>query len=431
MRITSIRCQALIGRSKAAASCDTAQDNAVVRVVADNGLEGIGEVEANPWVIKACIEAPGTHSFDRSLAELLVGRDASDPVGLWDYLYERTILTGRRGAGICALGAVDVALWDLLGKALRRPVWQILGERMKDLKPRAPFPVFPYASVLPVGDTLGAFRNSMLAKARWACGQGFRAVKLEIMVNGPYAVNGLREDDGAIVELVRLGREALGPKVGLMVDVGYCWKDWRQAARVLRQVEDCNLMFLETPLPPDDLEGYARLAKATSIPLAAGELLQTRFEFEELIERGKVPVVQPDVGRVGGLTEAMRVVEMAAARGLSVVPHCWRSGLGIAATAHLAAASGHCSYVEYLPVELSESPLRKRMLKRELVYSRGRLRLNGSPGLGVELSERCLAMRADPAGGVAEAPRVWLPTWRPHTRPGFGVGRSASKWDSA
>jgi L-alanine-DL-glutamate epimerase-like enolase superfamily enzyme len=121
---------------------------------------------------------------------------------------------------------------------------------------------------------------------------------------------------------------------------------------------------VETPLPSDDLDGYARLSDATSVRIAAGEWLNTRFEFADLMDRGKVDVVQPDVGRVGGLTEAVRVVEMAFDRGKLVVPHCWKTGIGVAATAHLAVASLNCRFIEFLPPALAESPLRRDTLLR-------------------------------------------------------------------
>ena len=257
---------------------------------------------------------------------------------------------GRRGAGICALGAVDIALWDLLGKHERQPIWHLLGEFF-GARGTPQTVLTPYASLLPVGSTLREYRDSMLSKARWVRENGFKAVKLEVMIKGPFAVNGLTCDDDAIVELVRLGREAVGPDMVLMVDVGYCWKQWEEAAAVLRRMEPYNLYFIETPLPSDDLAGYAQLRQNTSIPLAAGELLQTRFEFEDLMDRGRIQVVQPDVGRVGGITEMVRVIRMAEERGLTVVPHCWNSGIGIAATAQVAAYTGACPFVEFPPVK--------------------------------------------------------------------------------
>jgi L-rhamnonate dehydratase len=308
-----------------------------------------------------------------------VGQNPTEPMALWDRLYKFTAMTGRRGAGICALGALDMAIWDLYGKATGRPIWQLLGGAQKEF-------VTPYASLLPSGATLEDYRRSLLEKACWARDFGFRAAKMEICIKGPYAHNLLREGDDAIVELVGLCREAVGPEMTMMVDVAYAWSDWKEALRVMRRIEPFDIFFLETPLPSDDLEGYARLANATSIRIAAGEWLTTRFEFAELMDRGNIDVAQPDIGRVGGITEAIRVAQMAQDRGKLIVPHCWKTGIGAAATAHFAAATSNCRFIEFLPPSVAESALRRDLVQEELQIADGKLDLPRRPGLGIELN---------------------------------------------
>ena len=173
-------------------------------------------------------------------------------------------------------------------------------------------------------------------------------------------------------------------------DVAYAWPDAATALRVIERLAPYRIEFIETPIDIDDLEGYASLHARSPIPVAAGEWQTTRFEFLELADRGLVDVPQPDVGRVGGLTEALRVCRIAADRGRAVVPHCWKTGLGIAAAAHLAAATGQCPYVEFLPIELAESPLRRELLVEDLRVVDGRLELPEGPGLGVELDRDAL-----------------------------------------
>ena len=380
MYIDRVDCDVLVVQDFDAEYCDTAQDDVVVRVSTNTGLVGIGEVESNPWVIKALIESPSSNAYTRSLRDLLLNEDPSDPEAVWDRLYRQSFLVGRRGAGICALGALDMAIWDLCGKATGQPIWRLLDGRTE----RAT--VVPYASLLPTGRTLPQYRESLLAKARWAAAAGYRAVKLEILIQGPFAQYGLQQSNDAIVELVAAGRAEVGPEVDLMVDVGYCWEDWQEAAQVMRRLEKYNLFFLETPLMPDDLDGYARLAQATGIPIAAGELLQTRFEFVELMDRGHVDIVQPDVGRVGGVTEAARVVTLARERGKLVVPHCWRSGIGIAASMHVATIAPNCPYFEFLPAVASESALRRDLVENDPVLVDGYLPVPSLPGLGVKLN---------------------------------------------
>src|SRR5262249_3286724 len=155
-----------------------------------------------------------------------------------------------------------------------------------------------------------------------------RAAKLEVCINGPYSHNGLQESDDAIVSLVALCRQSVGPDLVLMVDVAYAWPDARAALDVLERLAPSHLAFFEHPIDIDDLEGYAFLHDRSPIPIAAGEWQNTHFEFLDLADRGRVDVLQPDVGRVGGFTEALQVCRIAADRGRLVVPHCWKSGIG-------------------------------------------------------------------------------------------------------
>jgi len=185
-------------------------------------------------------------------------------------------------------------------------------------------------------------------------------------------------------------RRAVGPDFTLMVDVQYAFADADACLAAIRDWVDFNLFFIETPLPADDLAGYARVATEQPIPIAAGEWLATRFEFLDLMDRGKVHVVQPDMGRVGGLTEAKRVFDLAAQRGLTVVPHLWKTGISIAAAAHMAATAPHCAFIEFLSAELCESALRKELVTDELQMVDGVIPLPELPGLGVELNRDAL-----------------------------------------
>ena len=205
-------------------------------------------------------------------------------------------------------------------------------------------------------------------------------------VKGPYAHNGLQESDEVIVEIVGACRDAVGPDFVMMVDVCYCWQDREEALDVLKRLAIFDLFFVETPLQLDDVEGYAYLHENSGIRIAAGELQNTRFEFLDLMDRGKIDVAQPDVGRVGGLTEARRVAALAAERRRLVVPHCWKTGIGIAASAHLSAVTPHCPYIEFLPAQLSESALRREVVAEELEMIDGQIPLPQKPGLGVELN---------------------------------------------
>lgn len=383
MKITEIECMVLLAQGYRSEACDSSQDDLVVRIHTDEGLVGIGEVDTNPWVAKAMIEAPGTHIMGLGLKELLIGEDPLQIEALWEKMYVFTAMTGRRGLGICAIGAIDMALWDLRGKALGEPVWKLLGGAQR------PY-ITPYASLLPEGSTLQQYQDSLISKAKWAKDLGFPAAKMEICIKGPYSHNLLQEGDQSIVEIVAACREAIGPEMTMMVDVAYCWSDWKAALKVIKAIEPYDIFFLETPLPSDDLDGYRQLSEASPIRIAAGEWLNTRWEFFDLMDRGGVDVAQPDVGRVGGLTEAMRVVRAAKDRGKLIVPHCWKTGIGVAASAHLAAASSNCAFIEYLPAGVAFSPLRRELVQDELRLENGRIPLPQKPGLGIELNDEAL-----------------------------------------
>ncbi|HJM65681.1 MAG: mandelate racemase [Acidobacteria bacterium] len=378
MKIVDIECHVLLVPDYDAEACSSAQDDLVVIIRTDSGLEGIGETDTNPWVARACIEAPGTHCMGLGLREMLIGEDPLEPEAIWQKLYSGSKMTGRRGAVICAMGAIDMALWDIRGKALGEPVYRLLGGAAKDH-------ITPYASLLPTGRTLDDYRDSLVAKAAESKRLGFRAGKMEVCVKGPYTHNALDEGDEAIVEIVAACREAVGDDYVMMVDVAYCWPDAPSALRVLRKLEPYDLFFLETPIDIDDLDGYAYLAERSPIRIAAGEWQNTHWEFLDLADRGKLDVLQPDVGRVGGFTEARRVAKLAHDRGRLVVPHCWKSAIGIAASAHLCAATACCPFIEYLPANLSESALRAELADDGLTMTEGTIKLPTAPGLGAKL----------------------------------------------
>ncbi len=383
MRITGIDCHVLMVPDMDPEACSSAQDDFVVEVQTDEGITGIGETDTNPWVARACVQARTTHSMGLGLEEMLIGADPLQPEAAWQRLYTGSKMTGRRGALICAMGAIDMALWDIKGKALGVPVYTLLGGAARSA-------ITPYASLLPTGRTLDDYRESLTAKARRARELGFQAAKMEVVIKGPYAHNALREGDGAVVEVVAACREAVGPDVVMMVDVAYAWTDAKEALRVLKQLEPYDVFFVETPLDSDDLDGHAYLHDHSPIRIAAGEWQNTHFEFLDLADRGKLDVLQPDVGRVGGFTEARKVCEIAADRGRLIVPHCWKTGIGIAASAHLAAATACCPYIEFLPASLSESALRRELVVDELEMRDGLLALPQKPGLGIELNRDAL-----------------------------------------
>jgi L-alanine-DL-glutamate epimerase-like enolase superfamily enzyme len=387
VKITAIKCHVLLDPGYDVRATSSNQDTIVVQIETDEGLVGIGETDLNAWIARACIEAPGTHTMDRGLGSMLIGMDPTEPERCWDELYVGTAMTGRRGALIHALGAVDMALWDIAGKAAGVPVWRLLGEQRPESR------LVPYASLLPnAGSDWDAFAEALGGQAIDASRRGFRAAKLELLTRGPYQHTGLAVPDAKLVDVIAAVRAAAGPDFTIMVDVAYGWEDWREALAVLETWAEYDVFFIETPLWSDDLSGYAELAKRSPVPLAAGEWLATRFEFESYVELGALHVLQPDVGRVGGLTEARRVARLAAAHELKVVPHGWKTGITVAATAHLAAVTPQLPFFEFVPPDVAESRLRRELVHDELsLDADGTLALPERPGLGIELNDEALA----------------------------------------
>ena len=387
MKITEIACHVLLDPGYDAGATSSNQDTIVVEVTTDEGLVGIGETDLNAWIARACIEAPGTHTMDRGLGTMLIGMDPTDPETCWRELYVGTAMTGRRGALVHALGAIDMALWDIAGQAADVPTWRLLGEQ------RPEDHLLPYASLLPnAGASWDDFAEALSGQAIDAAKRGFRAAKLELLTRGPYRHSGLSIPDDRLVEVIAAVRRATGPDFAIMVDVGYGWNDWREALAVAESWAEHDVYFLETPLWTDDLAGYEELNRRSPVPIAAGEWLATCHEFEEYVARNALAVLQPDVGRVGGLTEARRVTRLAAEHGLRVVPHGWKTGITVAATAHLAAVTPQLPFFEFVPPAMAESRLRRELVRDELALrDDGTLALPSRPGLGIELDRDALA----------------------------------------
>src|SRR6516225_662651 len=238
--------------------CDGSQETLIVKVHTDAGILGVGEVDSSALVAKAIVEAPLSHKICRGLAECVVGQDPFEIERLVHRMYEGTIFFGRQGAVIQAMSGVEIALWDIFGKTVGRPVYQLLGGGFRKTF-RA------YASIL-FGDTPDETEMIGCTLAE----QGYRAVKFGW---GP-----MGKSEESDLAHVRAARQGVGKNVDLMIDAGLCW-DTATAMRRARQFEEFNLAWLEEPLHPDNLQGYARLSAASSVRIAAGEEVCDVAEF--------------------------------------------------------------------------------------------------------------------------------------------------------
>jgi L-alanine-DL-glutamate epimerase-like enolase superfamily enzyme len=345
---------------------DGTQDTLVVRVRTDAGLSGIGEVDSAPLVAKAIIDAPVSHTIQRGLREVLIGENPLEIARLWDKMYEATLFFGRRGAVIHAMSGVDLALWDIAGKALGKPVHELLGGARRRL-------IRAYASSL-----FGETPESTGRKAREFRDLGFTAVKFGWAPMGA--------DEATDIALVREARRGAGADMDVMIDAGCIWNA-KTAIQRARRFQEHGIYWLEEPLHPDDLEGYARLSQATEVRIAAGEEESSRQSYVDLIDRGKIDVVQVDVTRCGGLTEARRIAEIAADRHLPVVNHSFKTGINLAASLHFVATAATGFILEY---PITPSPLRDQLTHEKFPVVDGMVSLPEAPGLGVTLDEDTL-----------------------------------------
>lgn len=345
-----------------AETADGTQDVLVVKVYTDEGLVGVGEVSSQSYVCKAIIEAPRSAERRHGLREIVLGQDVEDVEGLWDLMYVGTNRYGRRGVAVHTISGLDLAFWDLKGKAAGEPIHALWGGTRRET-------VKAYASHL-FGDTL----EETAQRARESAALGLEAAKFGW---GPFG-----KDPDVDVSHVEAARDALGPNRGLMVDAGCAW-DWETALERAALFEPYNLSWLEEPLGQDDLKGYRELCPRSSIPIAAGEMETTQYAFEALIDCG-VHVLQADVAISGGLTVCRRAGELAEEKGIRVVPHCYSTGINLAGSLQWIVTHPTGDLVEY---SRSPSPLMRELVSNLPSLEDGHVRVPNGPGLGVELDE--------------------------------------------
>ena len=364
MRITDVEAIVLRQPALNQGIADGSQDDLVVRVSTDAGIVGIGEVDSAPEVVRAVIDAPASHAIASGLRQVLIGEDPLEVEALWHKMYRAAIYYGRRGVALHALSGIDIALWDIKGKALGKPVSELLGGPRRSR-------VRAYASTLMPETEAETERHVAGLIERF----GFTAVKLGW---GP-----LGRDPEHDVRLARAARRAAGDAVDVLIDAGLGYgADADTAIRVARELEQLGIFWLEEPFWPDELEAYARLADSVDIRVAAGEEDTTVWGFRELIERGHVDVVQPDVTRCGGITELLRIAEYAASQGKACVPHAWKSGIIKAASLHVNAVLADALFQEYC---VADTPLNTRLTRQTFPVRDGYVDVPTAPGLGVDL----------------------------------------------
>jgi L-rhamnonate dehydratase len=342
--------------------CDSGQDALIVRVETDAGITGIGEVDSNPMAVKGAIEGPFSHTTATGLAQVVIGEDPFETERLWHKMYRANIYGGRRGAGLHAISGIDIALWDIKGKALGLPIWKLLGGGFHK-KMRC------YASSL-----FGATPEKTGELARRYRDQGFKAVK--------FGWDPMGQDEKTDIALVREARKGLGDGPDLLIDAGLVW-DSKTALQRARAFQEHDVYWLEEPLRPDDYDGYKKLAQATDVRIAAGEEESNRASFLELMDRGGIDVVQVDLTRCGGFTEAMKIAALAWDRGLPVANHGFTTYVNVTAALHWLNSIPNALICEFVAEE--ETNLRESVTKQKLRAKDGYLDIPDAPGLGIDL----------------------------------------------
>ncbi len=339
----------------------TMQRNSVlVRVTVDDKITGLGEIGESAYLPRAIEQM-----IDLRFKPMLLGENPFDIEKLWQKMYVQSAHYGRRGVIPTVISGIDIALYDILGKILNRPVYDLIGGRY-----RKRFKA--YAS--------GGMNKTLEELVEEAAGytqEGYFGFKVRIG----------REDPQEDIHMVRELRKRVGPKPALLVDAGQCYTNfpwtYDTAYQVCKKLEESDLYWLEEPLHPDDIEGYVRLAANTSIPIVAGENEFVRYGFQELIARRAVDIIQPDVTRSGGISECKRIAAIASAHHMRCAPHIFGSGVGFMANMHFIASTPTAFIMEY---DQTLNPLRDELLIEQPVYKDGYVQLiEGLPGLGVEL----------------------------------------------
>lgn len=337
------------------------RDCVIVKVTADNGLVGWGESHHG--------RCPGAIAqlINTTLRQLVCGMSAADVVGVWSRIHQRQIASHGMGtAAALAMSGLDLALWDIRGKAVGWPLYRLLGGSSRAIP--------AYAG----GISLGFQPPTQLVdEVANLLGQGYRAIKL-------------RFGDTVLRDIERLSavRQAFGADLGIMVDanVNYTADDVRNVAAALNEHK---VLWLEEPFAPQDYRAYREARQVVSVPLAAGENHYTRFEFNRLIEDAAVGILQPDLSKTGGLTEGLRIAALASAWRLPICPHTSASGLNMAASIHLLASIDNGGYFEADVAR--ENLFRDQLTTRpDLLDQDGCVRPSDQPGLGVDLDESFL-----------------------------------------
>lgn len=371
MKITGVETHVLVGRLEGRSfgwsqRVTGTRQAALCVVSTDAGIQGVGEAFyfGGPAAVVATLMREG-------FGPLLVGRDPMDTSVIWDMLYNWTRDQGQKGLTVSALSAIDIALWDIKGKAFGVPVSTLLGGAYRT---RARV----YATGLYEPQGVPSIPAALAEEALGYAGAGFCGVKLKVGYD-------LRTD----LEYIRTIRDAIGRDLLLMVDANHAYNA-SEALRLARAMAPYDIHWFEEPVPPEDLDGYVEIKRRSPVLIAGGECEYTRYGFRELINRRAVDILQPDLCAMGGFSEMLKVIAMASAANLPVIPHVWGTSVGLAAALQLFAALPHFPERRFpadplFEYDRSPHPFRDGVTHERFAMQDGYLAIPDRPGLGVTL----------------------------------------------
>lgn len=369
MKVKTIRCHELVAAVEkpfmsARGWLHSHRTTLLVEVETEDGIVGWGESFGPATVCRSIVES--------LLAPRLVGRDPFDAEIIWDETYNRLKDYGAAGIVVAAMSALDIALWDIKGKSVGLPVCKLLGGRMRE-------DTVAYATGFYFKDFDRVVPDAVEEAERYV-NAGFRSLKMKI------GLGDINKD----AERVAAVRQAVGDEIGIMVDANHCF-NVPDAIRVGRKLQELGVGWFEEPVSPEDLPGYAEVARALDMPIAGGENKFTRYEFRAVLEHRAMDIVQPDICTAGGFSELKKIAALASSYSVQCVPHAWGSAVALSATLQFIATLlptplSLFSRPIMLEFEQTPNPLREDLAIDPIVQCKGQVSIPSRPGLGIEVN---------------------------------------------
>jgi D-galactarolactone cycloisomerase len=336
----------------------------LVEIETDEGITGWGDCYGPADLARVSVE--------KLLKSQIVGKDPFDVEVIWEHLYNRVKDYGLSGNTICGISGIDIALWDIIGKACNKPVHKLIGGAFRDRVPA-------YATGI-YFENMDRLVEDAVEEAKGYAEQGFKAVKMKI------GLGSLKKD----IERIEAVKEAIGDDVLLMVDANHCY-NVPAAISLGRELEKMDIYWFEEPISPEDIDGYIEVTRTLDIPIAGGENEFTKFSFRELIVRRAMDIIQPDVCAAGGITECKKIAAMATAHCVPCIPHAWGSAIGLAATLQYLASLPDCPpclvpMPPWLEYEQTYNPFRDDLSVNPISHNQGFVDIPTGPGLGIEIN---------------------------------------------